>query len=139
MTKGPSTHLSWNELKCKDGTFYPIEWRGNRAIELANVFEMIRIECGQRPIKVLSAYRSPEHNRKIGGALHSQHMQGRALDLAPPDGMSVADFYAKIKEISKIYNIRGIGRYKTFVHVDTRPSSRLVIWFGTGMKDDTRT
>ena len=31
-------------------------------------------------LPISSAYRSPEHNRKVGGAKRSRHMQGDAID-----------------------------------------------------------
>ena len=139
MSRKPSPHLSWAELACKDGHAYPHEWRSNRAIQLAEIFEIIRAECGGKPIKVLSAYRSPEHNRKIGGARHSQHMQGRALDLRPPKGMTAKKMYNIIKELSKTFkSIGGIGRYRNFVHVDIRPrkADRVAMWRSDALKDD---
>lgn len=132
---GPSTHLSWSELACKDGTPYPSEWRDSRAIQLAGVFELIRSKCGDKPIQILSAYRTPSWNKKIGGAKNSQHKEGRAMDLKPPEGWSVMAFYELIKELSKISAIRGIGRYATFVHVDIRPGGYLALWTGSGTKD----
>ena len=135
MITGPSKHLTWNELACKDGTPYPEEWRLNRAIQLAEIFEEIRFTCSGKSIKVLSAYRTPEWNHKIGGARHSQHMEGRALDLKSPDNMSLIAFYHIIKELASVMSIKGLGKYKTFVHIDIRPSDRLVVWSGTGVKD----
>ncbi len=35
-----------------------------------------------KPLIVRSAYRSPEHNRAVGGAPGSKHMQGTAFDIA---------------------------------------------------------
>lgn len=132
--KGPSDHLTWDELACHDGTPYPKEWRESRAIPLSVEFENIRLIVGA-PVKILSAYRSPTHNAEVGGAKNSQHMEGRALDLQPPKGWTVDKFYKTIREYagderSKIY---GLGKYPTFVHIDIRPkpaSGRLTVWQG---------
>lgn len=132
---GPSEHLSWKELACNDGTPYPPEWRISRAIPLAEVFEIIRHACGDKPIKVISAYRTYTHNLRVGGAKHSQHLQGRALDLVPPNGYSVDEFYDIIKGLSESTLIRGIGKYETFVHVDIRPMDKLVIWHSSLFKE----
>ena len=35
-----------------------------------------------KPLIVRSAYRTPEHNRAVGGATHSKHMDGAAFDIA---------------------------------------------------------
>ena len=132
---GPSPHLSWKELACKDGTPYPEKWRTTRAVKLATVFETIRSAFGDRPITILSAYRSPPHNRKIGGARNSQHMEGRALDLKPPDGVYLEQFYEVVKSLALNCGIKGIGLYKTFVHIDIRPTNTIAYWKGAGVKD----
>lgn len=136
MAEGPSKHLFWSELQCKDGTPYPEKWRDTRAIDLALVFEDIRSFFGGKSITVLSAYRTPAHNRSIGGARFSQHLEGRALDLRPPAGVSLKKFYDGIRANATRWGIKGLGKYLTFVHVDIRPSDRLVTWSGTGVKDD---
>jgi uncharacterized protein YcbK (DUF882 family) len=129
---GPSPHLTWKELACKDGTPYPVNWRENRAVVLAREFEEIRRLCGGKPIVVLSAYRTVVYNRKIGGAKYSQHIQGRALDLRPPAGMPVSVFHHRILQYAKAgeSKLRGLGLYATFVHVDIRPTPGLVRWTG---------
>lgn len=127
---GPTEHLSWNELKCKDGTPYPHEWRNNRAIELGELFEFVRLLCGRQPINILSAYRTPTHNLKVGGAKNSQHLYGRALDLRPPEGMHIDTFYQIIKSMRLSSSLKGLGKYSTFIHIDTRPTIYRAYWFG---------
>lgn len=132
----PSEHLSWVELACHDGTPYPAVYT-DRALALGREFEAIRKRCGDVPIVVLSGYRTPEWNRKIGGARYSQHVEGRALDLRPPTGMPVAAFHALIlKWARELSQIRGLGRYATFAHIDIRPSARLVRWTGARVEAD---
>lgn len=128
--RGPSEHLTWAELACKDGTAYPHRWRTTRALALARAFEAVRAAAGNRPITVLSAYRTPEWNRKVGGARASQHTEGRALDLRPPAGMSLEVFYRLARAEAEHAGIRGISRYPTFVHIDVRPSEKLIVWQG---------
>lgn len=130
---GPSTHLSWREMACHDGTPYPKEWEQERASPLAHEFECIRAAIG-KPLTILSAYRSPSYNARVpGAARNSQHVQGRALDLTPPKGMDVVDLHrvilARAREVGS--RIRGIGVYAWGVHFDIRPSTRLAQWFGS--------
>jgi len=126
---GPSKHLSWKELECHDGTPYPRRFIDDgRVFQLADLFERIRKLCGNKPIQILSAYRTETWNTKVGGAKFSQHMKGRALDLKPPQGLPITDFYNLIRASCDDFGIHGIGRYPTFVHVDIRPTDRLAIW-----------
>ena len=134
--EGPSPHVSWKELACHDAdrTPYPVTWRVSRAIPLAVEFEHIRAVVG-RPILVGSAYRTLAHNRRVGGAEYSQHPEGRALDLYPPVGWTLARFYKAVREVAMRGDslIYGLGRYRTFVHIDTRqppPHGRLIAWRG---------
>lgn len=124
MKGGPSPHLDWDELACHDGTEYPAAWRLNRAIELARAFEAIR-RGWDLPIQVLSAYRTEAYNKQIGGAPHSMHVVGLALDLRPPEGVPVRDFWKYICQLQATAGIWGIGyaasQYGNYVHVDIRP------------------
>lgn len=135
LDKGPSLHLKWDELACKDGTPYPQKFiLDGRIFRLASMFEDIRM-VWNKPIEILSAYRTESHNKKVGGARNSQHLLGRALDLRPPKGIKIDDFYTQIKMNVDDFGIHGLGKYPTFVHVDFRPINKLVVWRGNGVKD----
>ena len=99
------------------------------------MFELIRSSFEDKPIQVLSAYRTSEWNKKIGGARNSQHIEGRALDLRPPNGVTVDEFYKVIKELAPLTYIKGIGKYGTFVHIDIRPINHIVYWNSNAPKD----
>lgn len=76
-------------------------------------------------VSVVSGYRSPAHNRRVGGARHSQHMACRAVDFIVPCARK-EDVFAWVKRQPKI---RGAGIYKSrLIHADVRPSKRLVTW-----------
>jgi len=75
--------------------------------------EMLRSKFN-RPIKVISGYRCPDHNKKCGGALKSQHLLTQAADIQV-DGISPERI---ARYAHGIFN--GIGLYDTFTHVDTR-------------------
>lgn len=69
------------------------------------------------PVFVNSGYRCPDYNKRIGGAPESQHMYGRANDIRV-SGVSpkrVADYLER-----KYPGKYGIGRYRSFTHVDTK-------------------
>lgn len=49
---------------------------------LALLLEHVRALRGH-PVKIVSGYRCPVHNKAINGAADSQHMYGAAADLPP--------------------------------------------------------
>ncbi|MBK1789959.1 YcbK family protein [Persicirhabdus sediminis] len=73
------------------------------------------------PIKeIVSAYRSPRYNRAVRGKSRSFHMQNVAVDVtfhgASP--WRAAAMAKKLRDQGKYKG--GVGRYSSFVHVDTR-------------------
>jgi hypothetical protein len=70
-----------------------------------------------RPLRINSAYRSPAYNRAISGASKSIHVLGGALDLSG----SPATLHKILTQMRREGLFRGgIGKYRTFVHVDVR-------------------
>lgn len=131
---GPSPHLRWSELACRDAihTPYPLDYRTDgRARDLALAFEALRQACGNRPLTVLSAYRTPAWNEAVGGSRTSQHLAGRALDLQTPGQLTPADFWAIAQEVARLVPaIGGLGRYDWGLHLDVRPrvAQAAVVW-----------
>ena len=78
--------------------------------------QALRTRIG-KPFHIVSGYRSPEHNRNVGGAPRSKHMEGIAFDVSM-SGHNREEF---IREAEKM-GFNGIGRYPSFVHIDTRPN-----------------
>ena len=87
--------------------------------ELVRRLELVRARIG-KPLPIVSAYRCPEHNRRIGGAKNSQHIWGRAADL--PRGL-VPMVTARAAGFSGIGNRRGAA-----VHVDVRWQWHVTEW-----------
>ena len=87
------------------------------------VWEVYRDVDGDKPINIISSYRSPRtnamlHRRSRGVARHSQHMLGNAMDFFIP-GVSLD----KIRAAGLRLQRGGVGFYPTsgspFVHLDT--------------------
>lgn len=89
---------------------------------LVNKLQQLRDQVG-RPVIVTSGYRTPEHNRAIGGAERSFHMQGLAADIVV-EGMSSAE----LADVAKQIGFTGIGVYprRGHCHVDVRPGPQTV-------------
>lgn len=123
-------HFSLAEFACRDGTPYPSRWINARLRPLCDTLEVIRAEAGS-PVRVLSGYRTPRYNARIGGARKSEHMEGCAGDIIA-DGMSAASLHALVLRLYRDGRILlgGLGAYPGFVHVDIRDGGRLVRWTG---------
>ena len=99
---------------------------------MCETLEVIRVELGVS-VTVLSGYRSPAYNKKIGGARASQHMEGHAADIKAK-GLSAAKVHAAVLKLyneDKLPHLGGLGSYPGFTHVDVRPGERLARWTGS--------
>ena len=124
MTK----NFKLKEFECKDGSKMPLEVYEN-VIKLANQLQFLRDYTG-RPITINSAYRSPDYNKKIGGAHKiingkrvetSQHVFGKAADITI-QSLKPAEVFMIIEELIDMGHMLqgGLGLYDTFVHYDIR-------------------
>jgi len=86
--------------------------------EALDKLQALRDRLG-KPLIIRSAYRSPEHNRAVGGAPRSKHMDGTAFDIAMANHDPVA-FEATAREVGFL----GFGFYPRsgFIHVDLGPA-----------------
>lgn len=114
-----TTNFSKSEFDSKDGAEMPMGVLSNVKI-LAKQLQTLRDEV-KRPIQINSGYRSPAHNKKVGGVSNSQHVKGTASDIAI-SGLSpkkVADIIESLISQGKMLQ-GGIGIYNTFTHYDIR-------------------
>jgi zinc D-Ala-D-Ala carboxypeptidase len=121
------TAARWQDLPAHEWrwpSFSPqeIACRGSGAItvetDAMDRLQRLRSAIGV-PLIVVSGYRSPEHNRRVGGARNSMHMRGQAFDIS----MNNMDPEWFIREARR-YGFTGIGSYprQNFVHIDTGPA-----------------
>lgn len=100
-----------SEFRCKGSGTLP---NGGIDNNLILKLEELRYALGGKALVINSGYRSPAHNKRVGGASKSQHLYGKAADIKVR-GVTPATVY---RAADKIFN--GVGRYNTFTHVDTR-------------------
>lgn len=111
-----SEHFKLYEFQCKDKT------KAVKVVpELVEALERLRSLTSQKlnkdtPLVITSGYRTPDHNKKVGGAKNSQHLRGTAVDVRLPQGLTEEEF-AKLGEKA---GFTGIGLYNGRVHFDVR-------------------
>ena len=127
-----SKNFKKSEFKCRDGSEVPDDLMDN-VRELVENLQIIRDTIG-KPIRIISGYRSPKYNRRIGGARKSQHMKAKAADMVIK-GMKPVEVHKVVTGLIKEGKIKkgGVGLYKYFVHYDVRGFNAR--WKGKGVKD----
>lgn len=99
------------EFACADGT--DVIFVSEKLVE---VLQKIRDHFG-KAVTINSGYRTPAHNKKVGGAAYSQHLYGTAADITVK-GVKPKDVAAYAETL--LPNTGGIGIYSTFTHIDVR-------------------
>lgn len=109
-----SAHFSKKEFACKCGCgFDSIDKK------LIDKLEDLRAMLG-KPIKINCGCRCMNHNEELikqgyQASRNSQHLIGTAADIRV-DGVSPS----KVADVAELIGFGGIGRYRTFTHVDVR-------------------
>jgi len=86
----------------------------------------LRTKVG-KPLRFTSAYRSVEHEKKMGRTGNSAHTEGKAMDISTPD--SVTRFQVVKAAIELGCKRIGINFEKNFVHLDTSDKlDKNVMW-----------
>lgn len=122
LKKDGNTRISENfrisEFACHDGSdLIKIDTK------LVVILESIR-EYFNKPVYINSGYRSPNYNKKIGGATKSYHMAGKAADIHI-QGVTPHE----IARCAEKLGVLGIGEYTSFTHVDTR--EKKAFWYSS--------
>lgn len=112
-------NFSLEEFNSKDGAIMPPHVLSN-VLKLAQNLQVLRNELGQR-ITINSGYRSPAHNRKIGGKPQSTHLTGMGADIVvnAVDPFDVAATIERLISEGKMEQ-GGLKPYPTFTHYDIR-------------------
>lgn len=134
-----SANFSLREFMCRDGTPVPDPLLPFLNELVDHVLQPIRAAWGA-PLIVISGYRTPEHNARIGGAAKSTHMfKGAAgADIQPIFLDAVPNLHALVLDMRKqgrLPRLGGLGEYPNWIHVDTLMAAdgHLRRWQGSGM------
>lgn len=112
-------HFNLEEFRSGDGAVMPTGVPDNLK-KTAEMLEILRAALGGVPLMVLSGYRSPEWNARVGGAPDSFHIRGMAADVASKT-LSPQQVQSVALDLQNQGRIGGVGLYPGFTHVDWGP------------------
>tara|TARA_Y100000310_G_scaffold304962_2_gene344644 strand:- start:575 stop:997 length:423 start_codon:yes stop_codon:yes gene_type:complete len=108
-------HFQWKEFWCAKARLVQVS-----ALTLHHLekLETLRNQYG-KPLIVTSGYRSPSHNKAVGGAPDSMHLKF-ATDIHASGVHDAAGTLDQLAALAEGLGFSGIGRYNTFLHLDCR-------------------
>jgi uncharacterized protein YcbK (DUF882 family) len=103
-------------IAMRDGRTDAVKTINKRTLDIISALQ--RTLKPRKPTHLISGYRSPVTNRRVGGAKESYHVKGMASDIKMP-GVG----YSRLLRAAKRLKAGGVGRYTRsgFVHVDCGP------------------
>ena len=111
-----SDNFSASEFACNDGSSTLLLDK-----DILPILERFR-EYVEVPVTINSAYRTKSYNSKVGGASNSYHLYGRAFDIPYKSSYKYLTSVDKMCDFFNTLGLKGIIKYSTFVHIDTRTS-----------------
>ena len=114
-----TANFKLSEFNSKDSAKMPEDVKPN-VVKLACNLQRLR-NVLNAPITINSGYRSPSHNKAVGGAINSQHLTGKAADIVVKgyDPMQVKETIEELIQQGEMLQ-GGLKAYSTFVHYDVR-------------------
>jgi uncharacterized protein YcbK (DUF882 family) len=132
-----SEHFELGEFDCHDGEECPAELLPNLQKLVIDVLQPVRYRW-RGPLVIVSGYRTPEHNAKVGGARQSTHLTAEGADIRPLAPSNLKSFDLCVEEMvgkGRLPSLGGYGKYKGWLHLDIRqaPDGHLRRWQGKGV------
>ncbi|MDD4794994.1 MAG: D-Ala-D-Ala carboxypeptidase family metallohydrolase [Bacilli bacterium] len=117
-----SAHFKIREFACKDGSDKILI-----DTDLIPMIEKLRQKLGASAFIIYSGYRTPAHDKKVGGGGSGPHTQGYAVDCYLLDKKKKKIDAQKICAVAGDLGFKGIGYInKVNLHLDTKPRH----WWG---------
>lgn len=128
-------HFSPREFQSPDGVEYPAPLIDVALFPLASSIELIRYVAGDKPVTIVSGFRTPAMNTGRHKSPRSRHLVGEAADIFIP-GVSTAVLLRIVLRLRGLglpwpYTYYGIGAYRDMrsVHIDIRRDNKS-LWYG---------
>ena len=110
-----SPHFDSSEFRCRHCGVVK-----RPAPALVDALERLRAIAYPDGLRIVSGYRCPEHNARIGGASRSQHLYATAADIEPRVPLDRVKAMKGFSGIGWSWYGRGIRRRRLVRHVDVR-------------------
>lgn len=115
-----SEYFEWNEFGISYATCNYI--KSNVWLLCNALLDIIREAYG-KPIYINSGYRTPEHNKRVGGVSNSQHLTGEACDFTGKDFKRLWRIINELDDKGIIsYDQMIIYRKRRFIHISYKSS-----------------